>query len=201
VFLPTDLRPLPATPSDGGAARCVEDGSEDFVRADDVREVLLGGAGELGVAGLSSFDFEYFSGRQGLRGLPGTSRSSGFETSMASPGPEAEPVLLHPAFEELPAVKRATPPEPRMVADFEATLGRAKMSDRWWVIGMGAAAAAILFSGMAVDFISREAVRRSLSAVEPVSHTTRPVPAETTASEEKRSDEIAASLRPVEESR
>ncbi len=72
------------------------------------------------------------------------------------------------------------------------------MSDRWWVIGMGLAAAAILFSGAAVDYISREAVRRSGSAAEPVAQVIRALPAEKIESEDPRPEEIAAAVRPDE---
>lgn len=70
------------------------------------------------------------------------------------------------------------------------------MTDRWWVIGMGLAAAAILFSGAAVDFISREAVRRSQSAVEPVSRVLHSKPEISGASEEQRPAAIAATVQP-----
>ena len=108
-------------PSEHGPAIFGEHGSEDFVRADDVLEVLLGGSGELGVVGLPLGNYDYFAWCPDLPGSPGASRVSRFEESITSREPAPDPVLVHPAFEVLPAVKRATPPQPRMVADFEAT--------------------------------------------------------------------------------
>lgn len=76
-----------------------------------------------------------------------------------------ETPVVHPAFEVIPpASRRAAPPQlqPRERADCEAAYGsRNRGGERWWVIGMGLAACAVLFSGTLVDFISREAMRRS----------------------------------------
>lgn len=108
--------------------------------------------------------------------------------------------MVHPAFVVLPsAARRAAPPLARITEDCEATFGRAKMSDRWWVIGMGLAAAAILLSGTAVDFISREAVRRSRSGVEPVSRVVHPQPEKAGQAEEQRPEAIAATALPEED--
>lgn len=72
------------------------------------------------------------------------------------------------------------------------------MTDRWWVIGMGLAAAAVLFSGTAVDFISREAVRRSQSGVEPVSRVLPLEPQKAGPAEAQRPEAIAATVSPDE---
>jgi hypothetical protein len=77
-----------------------------------------------------------------------------------------ETPVVHPAFEVMPpAARRAAPPQlrERAAADCEAAYGRSssRRGEGWWVIGMGLAACAVLFSGTLVDFISREAMRRS----------------------------------------
>ena len=199
VILPDNLAPLPVSPRGDETAGGSRVAFEDFVSLGDVRKVLLGDAGDRVVEGLPAEDFESFAGRSDVA-CPPVSRVGGAYCGLvAVPDFEFEPRLIHPAFETLPtAVRRATPPTPpkaRQVEDCEAGYGRAKLSDRWWVIGMGLAATAVLLSGTAVDFISREAVRRSNSGVEPVS---RVFPADTEKAEqavEERPAAIAASAR------
>jgi hypothetical protein len=201
VFLPDDLRPLPTLPRDGSLVAGEGEFYEDFVRAGDVRRVLLGEGGGLPVEGLSAEDFGSFAGRSDVPCPSISRRSAPPAAPLDVPDFAFETPLVHPAFEVLPPVRRAAPPRPRVVADCEATFGRTKkLSDRWWVIGMGLAAAAVLLSGTAVDFISREAVRRSRPAVEPVSQVLpRPVPVEVGSAVEARPEAIAATLRPGEE--
>lgn len=193
MFLPDNLSPLPVTPCEaataGNGAECIE----DFVRAGDVRKVLLG---EPPAEGLSAVDLDSFAGRSDVSWPSSARRAVVSETPLVVPVLVPEPRLVHPAFEALPPVRRAAPPLARSVGECEASFGSPKISDRWWVIGMGISAAAILFSGAAVDFISREAVRRSRAGVEPVYQVIRSVPEVQTPSEENRSEEIAASLRP-----
>lgn len=193
MYLPTNLSPLPVPSRDGEGAAAGDEFDDDFVRAGDVRKVLLGGEGEHPVEGLSSVDYDSFAGRADVP-CPSSARWNDTpRVALSVP----EPLLVHPAFEVLPPSRRATPPVPR-VKDGEASFGGVKMSDRWWVIGMGLAAAAILFSGAAVDYISREAVRRSGSAAEPVAQVIRALPAEKIESEDPRPEEIAAAVRPDE---
>lgn len=93
---------------------------------------------------------------------------------MEIPDMALETPVVHPAFEVIPpATRRAAPPQlqprERAGADCEAAYGsnhRTRGGERWWVIGMGLAACAVLFSGTLVDFISREAMRRSQVQVE-----------------------------------
>lgn len=163
----------------------------------DVQKVLLGGAGEMPVEWLPAEEFESFAGRSDV-GLPPVSRrSADYGLAVEVPDLASGQPVVHPAFEVLPpTVRRAKPPRAPAVEDCEATYGRAKMTDRWWVIGMGLAAAAILFSGAAVDFISREAVRRSQSAVEPVSRVLHSQPENPGSVEEQRPAAIAATGEP-----
>jgi hypothetical protein len=196
VFLPNDLAPLPVAPRGDETAAGGTVPFEDFVRAGDIRKVLLGWAGELPVEGLSSDDFDSFAGRSDVS-CPSASRwTAPVEARLAVPDLALEPQVIHPAFELLPPTRRATPPRSRGVEDCEATFGRSKPTDRWWVLGMGLAAAAILFSGATVDFISREAVRRSGSEVEPVTWVI-PTASETAEpAKDERPEAIAATLRP-----
>ena len=196
MILPDNLAPLPVSPRGDEVAGGSTVAFEDFVSLGDVRKVLLGGACEPAVEGLPAEDFESFAGRSDVK-CPSVLRVGGaLYAPVAVPEVEFEPCLIHPAFETVPTlVRRATPPKVRQVEDCEAGYGRAKLSDRWWVIGMGLAATAVLLSGTAVDFISREAVRRSSSGVEPVS---RVFPADTHKAEqavEEGPAAIAASAR------
>ena len=196
MILPDNLAPLPVSPRGDETAGGSTVAFEDFVSLGDVRKVLLGGVCEPTVEGLPAEDFESFAGRSDVV-CPSGSRGGGASHGpVAVPDREFEPRLIHPAFETVPlVVRRATPPKARQVEDCEAGYGRARLSDRWWVVGMGLAATAVLLSGTAVDFISREAVRRSNSGVEPVS---RVFPAETEKAEqavEERPAAIAASAR------
>jgi len=128
------------------------------VRAGDVRRLLLGEVSRSRSEGLSAVDFDSFAGC-----------SDGFcSVSERSPEPSALREL-HPAFEQLPPPRRATPPAVCLADDCEAGFGRSGVLGHWWVLGMGLAAAAVLFSGAAVDFISRGALRRSSPEVEPLS--------------------------------
>lgn len=191
MFLPENLSPLPVTSRDDAPVPDGADTLDEFVRAGDVRRVLLGPACAPDWDGLPAEDFGSFAGRPVFPEPAGRSRTPGFEIS-------PESLALHPAFQVLPPLKRAAPPKLRE-EEREAAFGRAKASDRWWVIGMGAAAAMILLSGAAVDFIYREAVRRNRSDVEEVSSRVMPPAATQTAAEAKRPDEIAATARPEEE--
>lgn len=152
------------------------------------------------VEGLPAEDFESFAGRSDVVFHSASRQAAGREVPVVVPELKSEPPVIHPAFEALPQnVRRATPPRARVMEDCEATYGRAKMSDRWWVIGMGLAAAAILFSGAAVDFISRDAVRRSRSGVEPVSRVLDSQPEKSGPAEERRPEAIAATVQPEED--
>lgn len=197
MILPADLAPLPVRPRGEEAAGVSAVPFEDFVSLRDVQKVLLGGTDEMPVECLAAEDFESFAGRSDV-GFPLVSRRTGdHDIPVAVPDLTIGQPVLHPAFEVLPStVRRATPPRAPVAEDCEATYGRARMTDRWWVIGMGLAAAAILFSGAAVDFISREAVRRSHSAVEPVSRVLHPQPEIPGRAEENRPAAIAATGQP-----
>lgn len=199
MFLPANLAPLPVSPRGDGAAGVSTVPFEDFVSLGDVRQVLLGGACELPVEGLPAEDFESFAGRSDVV-CPSACRWTRIRDVSTVADSGFEPPVIHPAFEVLPPyLRRATPPGARVAEDCEAAYGRAKMTDRWWVIGMGLAAAAILFSGTAVDFISREAVRRSQSGVEPVSPVLHPPPENAGSAEERRPGAIAATVHPAED--
>lgn len=149
------------------------------------------------VESLPAEDFESFAGRSDVVFPPVSRQTAVRDVPVAAPELKFEQPAIHPAFEVLPpTVRRAAPPRLRVDEDCEATYGRAKMTDRWWVIGMGLAAAAILFSGAAVDFISREAVRRSQSGVAPVSRVLRSQPEIAGSAEERRPAAIAAAVQP-----
>ncbi|MEK7948964.1 hypothetical protein [Luteolibacter soli] len=165
--LPDNLSPLPVIPRGEDPAGSARADIEDFVTAIDVRKVLLGTAGELPVEGLSADDFDSFAGRADVP-HPQPARSpfaSGRQTGLHVPDLEIESPPVHPAFEVLPpSSRRAAPPKVSAALDCESAFGSprgGRNGERWWVIGMGLAAAAILMSGTLVDFISREAVRRS----------------------------------------
>lgn len=169
MILPDSLSPLPVIPRGDEPPGIARVDFEDFVTAVDVRKVLLGTSGDLPVEGLSADDFDSFAGRADTP-HPARSRSpfaSGPHTELQVPDLEFEPLIVHPAFEVLPpSARRAAPPKVTTTTlDCESSFGRGRSrSERWWVIGMGLAAAAILMSGTLVDFISREAVRRSRAA-------------------------------------
>ena len=200
MILPDDLAPLPVSLHGDGTAGAPAVPFEDFVRVGDVRKVLLGDESELPVEGLPAEDFESFAGRSDVAS-PSVSRwVATRDMRLEVPDLVIEPPAIHPAFEILAlAVRRAAPPRSRIVEDCEATYGRAKLSDRWWVMGMGLAAAAILFSGTAVDFISREAVRRSRSGVEPMSRVFPAEPEKAGRSADERPEAIAAAAAPDED--
>jgi len=164
MILPDSLSPLPVIPRGEEPPGATRADIEDFVTAVDVRNVLLGTAGELPVEGLSAEDFDSFAGRADVP-LPHPARSpfaSGRQVELHIPDLAIEPPVIHPAFEVLPpATRRAAPPKAGPTLDCESGFGRGRTGERWWVIGKGLAASAILLSGTLVDFISREAVRRS----------------------------------------
>ena len=167
MILPESLSPLPVIPRGEEPPGTARADIEDFVTAVDVRKVLLGTAGELPVEGLSADDFDSFAGRADVP-LPRSARSP-FDTSrqveLHVPDLAIEPTTIHPAFEVIPpSTRRAAPPKVGQTLDCESNFGHGRTGERWWVIGMGLAAAAILMSGTLVDFISREAVRRSRAA-------------------------------------
>lgn len=160
MILPDNLAPLPVSPRGDDAAGRGHGAADDFVSAAAIRGVLLGTRDEMPVEGLPAEDFDSFAGRADVPYPPRIAAPARREP----PGRVAEPVVIHPAFEVLkPVPRRAAPPKPRELADCEASFGRSRFSDRWWVLGMGAAAAAILFSGTLVDAVSREAMRRSMA--------------------------------------
>ncbi len=139
--------------------------------AHDVRKVILG-TGDFPVEGLPADDFDCFAGRSDI---PLPRRAAKWKPSgrpHVADRPKEIPVadlaleipVVHPAFDVIPPVRRAAPPQMRERADCEASYGNKRLSrtsERWWVIGMGLAATAVLFSGTLVDFIGREAMRRS----------------------------------------
>lgn len=159
MTLPDTLRPLPAIPVGDGPTIPVP--FEDFVAVTEVRRVLLG-AGELPVEGLPAEDFDCFAGRADIPFPSRTAQNIGGPAELRVPDMALETPVVHPAFEVLPpSARRAAPPKLRQPVDCEASYGRAKVSERWWVIGMAFAACTVLFSGTLVDFITREAMRRS----------------------------------------
>lgn len=138
--------------------RCEEaDGSPraggEFVRERDIARVLLGTTGALPVEGLPAEDFDCFAGRADVR-LP--------EIVKASPSPDSAPVTgIHPAFVPLvEEARRAQAPAVAEVSDMEAAYGiaRGKTSDLWWMMGVGVAVAALLFSGALFDAIPSRGV-------------------------------------------
>ncbi len=158
---------------------------EDFVAAGAVRKVILGTSELPVVEVLPVDDFDdCFAGRadfplpkRAAKWRPRAVKPTGSPLrGKAAPPPEPaeldmpdialEKPVVHPAFEVMPAAgRRAAPPQLHERADIEAAYGARGRSgnrgERWWVIGMGLAACAVLFSGTLVDFISREAMRRS----------------------------------------
>lgn len=161
MILPESLSPLPVIPRGDEPAGSPRADIEDFVTAVDVRKVLLG-TGELPVEGLSANDFDSFAGRADVPHPARSPFASGRQIELHVPDLAVEPTTIHPAFDVLPpSARRAAPPKVGPTLDCESNFGRGRTGERWWVIGMGLAAAAILMSGTLVDFISREAVRRS----------------------------------------
>jgi hypothetical protein len=162
MILPDSLSPLPVMPRGNEPADSTRPDIEDFVTAVDVRKVLLGTAGELPVEGLSAEDFDSFAGRADVPHPARSPFASGRQVELRVPDLAVEPTTIHPAFDVLPpSSRRAAPPKVAPTLDCESNFGRGRTGERWWVLGMGVAAAAILMSGTLVDFISREAVRRS----------------------------------------
>jgi len=161
VILPQTLRPLPVSPSDNrpGASPPFE----DFVAAVDVRKVILG-TSEFPVRGLPADDFD-FAGRADVpllkRVAKWKSEPREVKAELELADLAVEIPVVHPAFEVIPPARHPAPPQLRERADCEAAYGRSRPNERWWVIGMGLAACAVLFSGTLVDFIYREALRRS----------------------------------------
>jgi hypothetical protein len=159
MTLPDTLRPFPVIPPGDGST--IQVPFEDFVAVTEVRKVLLG-AGELPVEGLPAEDFDCFAGRADIPFPSRTAAALAGSAELRIPDMALETPVVHPAFEVLPPPgRRAGPPKLRQPVDCEASYGRAKVSERWWVIGMAFAACTVLFSGTLVDFITREAMRRS----------------------------------------
>jgi hypothetical protein len=200
VILPDNLSPLPVCPKGDDPANPPVH-FEDFVSAGDVRNVLLGGRAGLPVECLPAEDFDSFAGRADVP-FP---RSSPFsrterEAGLRVPDMALEPRTIHPAFEVLPpSSRRATPPRSEGAVDCEATFGNSLLADRWWIVGMGIAAAAVLFSGALVDFISREAVRRTLSKADAPPEVIRAVQAAHPPKESGAKASLAASATADEE--
>lgn len=203
MILPDDLAPLPVSPRGdepaGSHVAC-----EDFVSPGDVRNVLLGGRAGLPVECLPADDFDSFAGRADVP-FPGRSpfrSKTPPDAGLPMPDLALETPTIHPAFEVLPpSARRAAPPRAQAAAvDCEASFGSPRLADRWWVIGMGLAAAAVLFSGTLVDFISREAVRRSLPAAPALPGVVhRPAPASGPALPEPAKHSLAATVEADEE--
>ena len=165
MILPESLSPLPVIPRGDEPAAPPRADIEDFVTALDVRKVILGTASVLPVEGLSADDFDSFAGRADVPHPARSPFASGRQVELLVPDLAVEPQTIHPAFDVLPPTsRRATPPKVGPTLDCESNFGRGRTGERWWVVGMGLAAAAILMSGTLVDFISREAVRRSRAA-------------------------------------
>ena len=159
MTLPDTLRPLPVIPT--GDDPTIPVPFEDFVTVTDLRKVILG-AGDLPVEGLPAEDFDCFAGRADIPFPSRTAPRSVDPVELRVPDMAVETPVIHPAFEILPpAARRAAPPKLELPMDCEASYGRSKVSERWWVIGMAFAACTVLFSGTLVDFITREAMRRS----------------------------------------
>lgn len=185
MILPDNLSPLPVAQRGDE----VELGCEDFVSYGEIRRLLLGGDSPAAIGGLSSEDLDSFAGRGDILPAVGPAR---VERDLAAES-AFEGCVLHPAFEGLSPSRRATPP--RVPVDREEGFGRSAIGDRWWVIGMGLAAAAVLFSGTAVDFISREAVRRSQAGPLPVRPAEPPAPGAAAEVEEAPPASLAATLK------
>jgi hypothetical protein len=184
VILPDNLSPLPVAPrADEAELAC-----EDFVIPGEVRRLLLGGVSPA-EADRSSVDLDSFAGRGDvfLAERPARMELEAFSDR------EFEGRGVHPAFERMSPTRRAAPP--RVPVDREEGFGRSGIGDRWWVIGMGLAAVAVLFSGTAVDFISREAVRRSQAGPLPVRQAVPPAPGAAAQVEKEASESLAATLQ------
>jgi hypothetical protein len=194
VILPDNLSPLPVCPK-GDDPESPPVPFEDFVSAGDVRNVLLGGRAGLQVECLPADDFDSFAGRADVP-YPRTAAFSqtGREPELRIPDMALEPRTIHPAFDVLPpSTRRVTPPRSERAVDCEASFGNSRLTDRWWIIGMGIAAAAVLFSGTLVDFISREAVRRSLSKADAPPEVIRAVQSEHSQKDDGTKRSLAAS--------
>lgn len=186
MILPDNLTPLPIAPRGDE----VELACEDFVNPGEVRRLLLGGVSPTASDGLSSVDLDSFAGRGDL--FFADDRATRMERGAVSDS-AFEGRGVHPAFERSSPTRRAAPP--RVPADREEGFGRQAIGDRWWVMGMGLAAAAVLFSGTAVDFISREAVRRSQAGPLPVRQAVLPAPGSAVQVEAENPESLAATLR------
>lgn len=198
MILPENLAPLPVRPNGEEPAE-YRVPFEDFVAPGDVRNVLLGGRAGLDVECLPAEDFDSFASRADVPFPPDSPfrATKAQEKELRIPDMVLEPRTIHPAFEVLPpAGRRAAPPRARAAVDCEANFGRHRLTDRWWVIGMGLAAAAVLFSGTLVDFISREAVRRTLpkAAVAPFPSYRKPAAAAEAPAKGHERDSLAATV-------
>jgi hypothetical protein len=185
MILPDNLTPLPIALRDDGAA----DAGEDFVHPGEVRRLLLAevSRGEPPKAGKNAALV-----RGGAPEPVAALRSPRVESEGESEG-ESAFEGLHPAFEVSPAARRAAPP--RLATDGEEGFGQAGARDRWWVVGMGLAAAGVLLSGVAVDFIFREGMRRGHIEVPPPRQVVAPVSGLADQAEPEAHESLAASLR------
>jgi len=207
MILPDTLAPLPVTPNGDERTGNQPFQFDDFVCAGDVRKVILGTVGELPVEGLPADDFDSFAGRADVPLPPRSSfsgNSNGRVVELQLPDLVVEQQVLHPAFTVLPPeARRAAPPLAKKAVDCEASYGRrSRMGERWWVIGMGLAACAVLFSGTLVDFISREAVRRSRVENAPapqIIHVPAAAPAKAVPAAEETPASLAATQPPEED--
>jgi hypothetical protein len=198
MILPDTLRPLPVSPS--GDEPAVSVPFEDFVALGDVRKVLLG-TGELPVEGLPAEEFDCFAGRADVQFPSRTAPAKAELLELEIPDMALEIPTVHPAFEILPpSARRAAPPKLRHSVDCEASYGRSKVSERWWVLGMAFAACTVLFSGTLVDFISREAMRRSRVESIVIPKVVRaPAPAAAGQGPDEKATPLAATARPEED--
>lgn len=142
MLLPSELAPLPVTPCNS----CEADFGpcDDFVRAGDVRRLLLGEFSRACVDGLPAGDFESFS-----------DPSEGF-------APLSSRVVgvggLHPAFESMPLLHPSTAGRDRFLVRPSSS---GDSGGRWCLLATGLAAAALWVSGVAIDFLSGSARSRS----------------------------------------
>jgi hypothetical protein len=159
MIIPQNLAPFPLGPRDEDMPRSPYADGEDFVLKHDIYRVLLGASGGLPVEGLPAEDLDSFAGRGDVK----ITRTSPF-IDVAGPQPvaaaPASPMALNPVFGDLAASRRAAPP--RIVMDVERDFGTPQRgADRWWMLGVAVAVAAVTLCGTFVDFTSREAVRRA----------------------------------------
>lgn len=159
MILPQNMTPLPVGPPNEDLAISEFGDGDDFVLRNDVYRVLLGASGGLPVEGLPAGDQESFAGRGDVK-ITRTSPFIGIVEDRPAAVAPAALTAIHPVFATLTAARRAAPP--RIVMDIERDFGTTQRgADRWWMLGVALAVAAITLSGTFVDFTSREAVRRA----------------------------------------